>query len=80
MIAIQIITRASFVQAAEQSLNYFIERDGDTIGTHRVTHNKTRSQTRVSIHTDIHIQRFFFTQYAYSFSSVKDWQGGGQIG
>lgn len=63
-------------QSAPETLNYAIWRDGEEIGSHRVTLSQVKHQIRIDVHTQIKIEGFFTTKYSFDHAAQETWAGG----
>lgn len=79
--AIAAVTAASFVtgfqaQAASETLNYTVTRDGSSIGTHSVAIDTNGANTQVEVNTDIEVKVLFVTAYQFKHESKEVWNAG----
>ena len=63
-------------QSTPETLSYSISRDGEVIGSHRVTLSQIKHQIRIDLHTEIKIEGFFTTKYAFDHTAQETWAGG----
>ncbi|MEG3619577.1 DUF6134 family protein [Magnetovibrio sp. PR-2] len=71
-----LLPQLASAQSTPETLNYAISRDGEIIGSHRVTVSQIKHQIRVDVHTEIKIEGFFTTKYAFDHSAQETWAGG----
>ncbi len=62
--------------AGAETLSFHILRDGKSVGTHRITISNSKHQIRIDLHTQIKIEGFFTTTYAFDHTSQETWAGG----
>lgn len=79
--AIAAVTAVSFAtgfqaQAANETLNFTVTRDGSEIGTHSVAINTDGANTQVEVNTDIEVKVLFVTAYQFKHKSKEVWNAG----
>ncbi len=56
-----------------KSLEFDIQRNGETVGSHRVTFSKTDDGFRVESKSSIEVPFLWFTAYEFNYRSIAEW-------
>lgn len=71
-----VIIFAGTTAAHAETLQYTVQRDGKTIGTHAITIAQNGVETHVGVETDIAVKVLFVTAYKFKHSSQETWADG----
>ncbi|MCW8916634.1 MAG: DUF6134 family protein [Magnetovibrio sp.] len=75
-LSVLFVTFSSMAFSGPETLNFQVLRNGKPVGTHRITISNIKNQIRVDLHTQIKIDGFFTTSYAFDHTSQETWAGG----